>query len=72
MIFDIEQGKESLADGESVEGSDQREGITGSASHNLHKAWISSYLEKGHTFQKIIIGEEDHSGLIASLEALGI
>jgi len=43
MIFDIEQGKESLTGGELVEGSDQREGITGSASHNLRKAWIASY-----------------------------
>ncbi len=42
MIFDIIQRKESLTDRKSVEGSDQREGITGSESHDLHKAWIAS------------------------------
>ncbi len=42
MIFDIEQGKESLANRESVEGSDQREGITGMGGHDLQKAWITS------------------------------
>ncbi len=43
MIFDIEQGKESLTDRESVEGSDQGDGIKGPASHNLRKVWIASH-----------------------------
>ena len=60
MIFDIEQRQESLTGGELVEGSEQREGTTGSGSHDLHKAWIAPDERRDTHFPKTIGKEESN------------